>query len=489
MANKELRKLVFEDWGQWLEYVTQPPPSDAGTGSLRRHERRGGYAWTDADQFNYSRTRTYEEALQLAAAGWHDGEAEARKVSGKLLRELGSVIEKDEELIDIEGQGLDVANFVQGIPEHWVRYERNWENAPGPIVKVVVNMGIEFHTAASTIITRGAAVAGMIECIELTGRSCELWVGDYSSGGWNGAPLLMLVKVKTAGQPLDMGRVMFALAHPSSLRRLGFRAIEVWEESRFLSSMGTYAMMGDIPEDSPHRGDIYIPGIHWGGDPTWTDQKKTRQWVIDRLREQGITINAEAFEVPDLVMEKHNDDIDILGGVLAVAQEEEVEEEVGEEKIHEIEVPDIDLNELETTGEASDFGVEEDIDEEIALSADEDGEETTLSENGDEAATLEDILEDIITDEGESDDALEVKVGSEDGDVEMEGGMPAPGEGDEPGSGDQLTDEEGDDADGCGVHAYHNWGNPECGKPVPNNQEKEDHNAYTGTLHGRISDR
>ena len=270
----------FNSWGEWIDFVSQPP-----AGGDMNSSKDGGY--------HFTRTETYEKALQLATNGWDDAEAAARKISNALVRRIGALVERDEEIFDVEGAAVDVGLMLQGIPEHMVRYEQHFTESPGPIVRIMFNISASCGISPETMIAKGAAVAGLVECIELSGKSVELWAVARCRESYHS--VVTRVLVKAAGQPLDMGRVMFAVGHPSSLRRLWFRWLERQEkEVRFPFRFG-YGIPNDLEEDSD-RGDIYV-GKSLFGEPQWTDEQQAIAWVIKTLRKQNINVNDHTVPV------------------------------------------------------------------------------------------------------------------------------------------------------------------------------------------------
>ena len=266
-----LEEIRFDSWGDYLAHVSQTPTSPR--------------EMSKDNTFSFTETASYEQAMQMANEGWASAEADARKLSNAIMRRVGSVVERDEELFDVEGQGIDIGLFNSGLPEHWVRYEQHFQEAPGPIVRIVFNAAASGGISTRSMISKGAAVAGLIECIELSGKSVELWMAIVISAGYEA--LELRVKVKDAGQPLDMGRVMFALAHPSSLRRLGFRVVELSQHKNW--SAANYGFPADIA-DGRDKGDLYIAKSYYG-EPQWTDEQETIKWVIETLRSQNVTVN------------------------------------------------------------------------------------------------------------------------------------------------------------------------------------------------------
>ena len=264
-------EIKFSSWGDYLAHVSQEPTSDRKMSTDNTH--------------SFTETASYEEAMKMANEGWASAEADARKLSNAIMRRVGSLVERDEELFDVEGQGIDIGLYNCGEPEHWVRYEQHFNEAPGPIVRIVFNGAASGGISTRSLVAKGAAVAGLIECIELSGKSVELWMAIVFSVG--SETVEFRVKVKEAGQPLDMGRVMFSLAHPSSLRRLGFRVLELSEHKDWVNV--NYGFPADVASDRD-RGDLYIPKSYYG-EPQWTDEPTTIKWVIEQLRAQNVTVN------------------------------------------------------------------------------------------------------------------------------------------------------------------------------------------------------
>jgi hypothetical protein len=292
----------FETWGEWLDYIKEPCPKQTVQCTSRWGPGDRGSLHTfqssETGMIGFTKTNNYESALKIATEGWEDAEAAARKISNAVMNRIGALVERDEELYDVEGQGIDIGAYNQGIPECWIRYEQHFAEAPGPIVRIVFNIAASCAVSTEVMIAKGAAVAGMIECIELSGKSVELWacccVADELVGARHKA--VTMIKVKEAGQPLDMGRVMFALGHPSSLRRLWFRWLER-QDALLLKLIGSgYGIptdldKADMPEEMHHlMGDIYI-GKSLLGEPQWTNEQATTEWIIKQLRKQNIRIN------------------------------------------------------------------------------------------------------------------------------------------------------------------------------------------------------
>ena len=92
---------------------------------------------------------------------------------------------------------------------------------------------------------------------------------------------LMTIELKQAGQPLDLDRLSFALAHPASLRRLTFAAYESFP-------YGSDSGYGQ-PKEYSTGADVYI-GCSMHGQPKWIDTEAATEWIFKQLKDQGVSI-------------------------------------------------------------------------------------------------------------------------------------------------------------------------------------------------------
>ena len=126
-----------------------------------------------------------------------------------------------------------------------------------PIVRLYMNVSAGAHTSVEQIMNRGAAIVNLIDTIEGDGlRRVELVAVCNSRNGESSGRNLFSIVVKRSDEHLDWGRVSFALAHPSFLRRLMFRVQEITSTAYDES----YGMPTDYKDAYPDA-DVFIPSI------------------------------------------------------------------------------------------------------------------------------------------------------------------------------------------------------------------------------------
>lgn len=114
---------------------------------------------------------------------------------------------------------------------------------------------------------RGAAVLSLADTLERRGFSTELRIVGNSQAG--GQAFRYSIVYKRAGEPLDIDRAAFAIAHPSSMRRLAFAILEQHREleTNFRSGYGSPMHEANDPTSGQIGGAIFIRGSNGGETP------------------------------------------------------------------------------------------------------------------------------------------------------------------------------------------------------------------------------
>jgi len=285
VGNPEVK--TFHSWGAFLDYCETAPSTIADANRLSRTH--------DADR--WVGCADWDATVKLAREGWKSGEEKVRAVSRRLEARLLHKIVREDTNYDVEGMAFDVARYLHGEPEHWLRPEETTAIVEHGTkhVKLVVNVSASAGVSAEAITARGAATAALVELLEYGDHHVEVWAMDASTFAYNNErpkpPVHVdLVKLKAYDQPLDMGRLAFALAHPGMLRRLCFSAAESADPSivRWVSHANSY---GYPAEYTPEGTSIYLPGSKlWDKDCNWTSPESVEVWLLAQLAKQNIIL-------------------------------------------------------------------------------------------------------------------------------------------------------------------------------------------------------
>lgn len=183
----------------------------------RRPDR---YATTGSKDF--TGTDSWEEALELSRDGW----GEIRPAVDALVEKMDAVIAPSlrpafTSYFDVSGGMVDVGRFMDGEPECMVETRLIETAKPGRVISILVNGSFTAGTQARAIQERGAAIVALVDSLEKMQHSTEIDVEISCLEG-----LTTVIRVKNAEDVLDIDALMFAIAHPSALRRIYFAYLE-----------------------------------------------------------------------------------------------------------------------------------------------------------------------------------------------------------------------------------------------------------------------
>lgn len=170
-----------------------------------------------ADRFAVNAAATFPQAMKMLAEGWTEG---ARLVEHELHALIGTNAPGlNKTRWDVAGAEPDVARYLGG--EMRCMRRRIYDHGNRPIVHLIVNTALSGVVEPEQATNYGLAIAGVVDLLERTGRRVELdRVGVVHVGNASNSRSLQGWKVKHAEDPMDLAMVAFAIAHPSSHRRI-----------------------------------------------------------------------------------------------------------------------------------------------------------------------------------------------------------------------------------------------------------------------------
>jgi hypothetical protein len=239
-------------------------------------QSEGDSSWYGAD---------FETALDYAKRGWREGAVKVRQAFAKLpapTLSAGNAWRND-----YFGEQIDMARFASG--EDACFRTRNGNNrGRAKLVRILVPMGFPCSTSSTAVINRGSAIISVVDALEMTRRTVEV-VASFSSTSdsdrepTSGFHMNHCVVVKAAGQPFDIPRMAFFIAHTASLRRIGFALMETIKEAE-PSHRNGYGYGCNIHPDEQSHTSIALPELHGG---RWSSPEEARETLAEIIRKQG----------------------------------------------------------------------------------------------------------------------------------------------------------------------------------------------------------
>jgi len=230
---------------------------DARSNTKRKSsDKRDNNSWAGSDSL--------DEACDLGTRGWH----EIRPEVDKLINSLDNIISATfgnmfETKFNITGESGDIDRYLIGDPECMIDYVDVPQTRMGRVVRLLVNGTVNCHVSAETIRQRGAMICSLVDIINRMGVGVEVYseIATASGGQYHS----MLTKLHDSQQLLDIDNLMFAIAHPSMLRRISFSNMEMskWGEAKKIIGKG-YGSASNCKLKSHVNADVVIDNFESG---------------------------------------------------------------------------------------------------------------------------------------------------------------------------------------------------------------------------------
>lgn len=237
---------------------------------------------------SFAGTRSYAEAADLARNGWPEGAERIERLAARMRERIGRQLAEIETPAldhDVAGFMPDVGAYLAGEPDAMLTWEPRVE--PKPTVSILVHTGMLAMTSLAAYERRGAAAAALVDLLESSGVRCEV-VGFHAVGATGALEhSAWSVTIKRPDMPLDLDRLAFLLAHPSSHRRINFGVREqTIEEAGDWPAHG-YGHTEDLFAEE-QDGHIYIGALSYGA--AFGSDAEADEWILEQLRGQGIEV-------------------------------------------------------------------------------------------------------------------------------------------------------------------------------------------------------
>jgi hypothetical protein len=244
----------------------------------------------DAYDWKWSGARSFQEAVNWAKRGWSEERPSVLAVLDPVREQLMQIMDLHPELVyDMVGIEPDIDRFVSG--ELDCMLDEMYVPSPkaGKVLTVLVDGCVNSNVEADEILRRGCAIVALVEVLQTCGFELEIW-SEISVGNWEkSGTVSMLTKLHRAGENIDLDQIMFGLAHPSMLRRLGFGAFEgepnhIRQKFGFEPGGGYGRADGTVCSERVNASFV----MSWGNASSAQAVDNPVAWVLGQLEAQGV---------------------------------------------------------------------------------------------------------------------------------------------------------------------------------------------------------
>lgn len=203
----------FDSLNEFESYITNTPLNE--TFRWKKLSSTNG-------SYSFTQTQSYEEATKLLKDGWS---SMAQEITKKLNVIKNQVVNEHVQkiLYDVVGFQASVPRYLQGIPTSMV----NKKLVPVKQKVITLDKDISYNASIKTeqIIEASVQTLQLIKKIEAQGIRVNLnLVWGVAAGD---TKEVTKIRLKSANERLNISKLSFPLVHPSMLRRLCFRYLEV----------------------------------------------------------------------------------------------------------------------------------------------------------------------------------------------------------------------------------------------------------------------
>lgn len=198
--------------------------------------------------YDFCGTHSYEEAEELLIRGDEDIISKIQKGYTSKIRKFSTDYSKrvNPNLNSLYGSAPNIARSIIGLPDSMILPQR--VDRKMPCINIVYYITTNCTVEPKTIIDSGVTLITAIQCIELKRISVKL-TGMFYSGQRDSEIIVGGVILKNYSEKLSISRLSFPIAHPSMLRRIGFKYLETHtnlESSGFAFGYGSPLKSPDI---------------------------------------------------------------------------------------------------------------------------------------------------------------------------------------------------------------------------------------------------
>lgn len=240
----------------------------------------------DRDPYFAGGTDSLAHAVNMARNGWDAVRPDVDKMLSEIADSFGERFAKvNRTVVGYTGGAVHMGRFLTGRPDHMVGFRRMPSTRHGKVVRLIVDYGANGNTPAANMQKRGCVLTVLVDALATLGLSVELWGETTVKVGASGSHTT-LVKLHDSREPLDINDMMFALAHPSMLRRLTF---SVRERAMGAAKMYTngYGQSTPITHADNLEADVVCNRIEHGGSDALM-MRDPVAWILQTINGLGV---------------------------------------------------------------------------------------------------------------------------------------------------------------------------------------------------------
>jgi len=238
--------------------------------------------------YSASETSDFADAYRLGKEGWQAARPQVDAMLEALRDRIGQRLDVSTVIRwDVAGGAVDVGRWCSGLPDHMLDFPMVPNERMGKVVRLFVDYGASAGYTAEFIRNRGVAILALVDTLKSLGVSMEIWGETAVTGMGNGTVHTTVTKLHDPANRLDIDELMFALGHPSMLRRVAFGVRERSKVSKSISAYrgGGYGRTRTMLYAQEREADVCVERLENGSSTMMSDPV---EWVMQTITGLGL---------------------------------------------------------------------------------------------------------------------------------------------------------------------------------------------------------
>ena len=190
--------------------------------AFEKHVQHGG---SQGSRFSFYGTKDYKEADRLLLFGDKKLQKKIEEAGVYTTRmRLKYQANKKQVYSSVVGFAPNVPAYIAGAPNSMINQRQI--KARQRVVTIMYNASVSCCVSADDIINATAQMISAIMLVEAAGIRVNVYVGEICESTGDRQRFGWLLRIKDSGQKIDTLKMSYPLAHPSMLRRHGFKLLE-----------------------------------------------------------------------------------------------------------------------------------------------------------------------------------------------------------------------------------------------------------------------
>lgn len=238
--------VEYKSIAEFYNYLCKTPFNDAF--------RWASHSSVDGDK-EFTHTANFEEAVDLMKNGWDDM-AKRLTQTLKVKEQKSAMVNRRKQVNSVAGFHPVVPLYLAGVPTNMV--STKMVPMKQKILNITKSVDYNAGTSTATIIEESVKAMQIVKKFEAMGYRVNL---NIAVGSIEDKKMYAKVRIKSADEKLNVSKLAFPMVHPSMLRRLFFRFIEVHPEvtKNFIWGYGRPSTSKQLQKAFPD--DIILPAF------------------------------------------------------------------------------------------------------------------------------------------------------------------------------------------------------------------------------------